>query len=118
MNFMYYFAATCDKSGGFFGLPTWYKYLNKTEDALGNCAFKLDNTSDYWLIAAAGIEILLRIAALVAVGFVITGGVKFITSQGEPDKAAGARKTAINALVGLAIAVVAAGLVSYIAGKF
>ena len=57
---------------------------------------------------------LLRIAALVAVVFVIVGGVKYMTSQGEPAQTKQALSSIINALIGLAVAMVAALVVSYI----
>lgn len=125
-----YFAAlgdTClpDK-GGFFGFPAWYKYLDgvteqvpgQTNASLTQCVAKINGINDVWLILAAVIEMLLRIAALAAVGFVVWGGIQFISGQGEPDKAAKARNTIINALVGLVISVGAATLVSFIAGRF
>lgn len=114
----------------FLGLPTWYEYLpgqmslpaNTNATTATNsqlvCAVRIENISDIWLIVAAGIEILLRLAALAAVVFVIIGAVQFITSQGEPEAAASARKTIINALVGLLITVVAATVVTFIAGQF
>jgi ABC-type nitrate/sulfonate/bicarbonate transport system permease component len=46
------------------------------------------------------------------------GGFQFVTSQGEPGKTAKARDTIVSALAGLAIAVVAAILVGFIAGRF
>ena len=118
INFVTYFAAACDPNKTFFGLPAWYKYLSPDADALGNCAFKLQNINDIWLIAAALIEMLLRLGALVAVGFIIFGGVKYISSQGEPDRTKNALGTIINALVGLVISLIAAQVVSFIAGKF
>jgi hypothetical protein len=49
---------------------------------------------------------------------VIYGGIEFITSSGNPDKASSARSTITNAIIGLAIAVSAATVVTYIAGRF
>lgn len=125
----------CD-SNMFLGLPAWYKYLdvgtkeikNKDGKLIGTdkCAIKgpLEDSQDAnskfdWqaalpLIILAGIEILLRLSALIAIGFVVVGGVEFITGQGEPEKAAKARNTIINALIGLVIAVSATALVSFI----
>jgi len=112
------FATVCTGGGSFLGFPTWYEYLNGTTDsATGACSPAITGLSDIWLIVAAVIEILLRVAALVAVGFVIFGGVEFLTSQGEPDKTNKARQTLINALVGLVIAVLAAVIVNFIAGS-
>jgi hypothetical protein len=87
------FAAGCD-ANGFFGFPTWYKYLQHEtlpgqETPFGSqtvCDVHFNSLSDIGPVLAAVIEILLRISALVAVGYVIYGGIKYITSQGEPDK--------------------------------
>ncbi|MBI1857051.1 hypothetical protein HY003_01385 [Candidatus Saccharibacteria bacterium] len=109
------FAASCD-GGGFFGLPKWYKYLDGVPQSSG-CVPKISGISDVWLIVAAIIEILLRIAALVAIGFVVWGGIQFISSQGEPDKTSKARNIIINALVGLVITIGASTVVSFVAGS-
>lgn len=103
--------------GDLFGIPTWYKYLSGVEETGGKCAVSFNFPGDIMLIAAAIIEILLRIAALVAVGFVLYGGVQYIMSQGEPDRLTAARSTIINALIGLAIAVVSIAVVVYVAGR-
>lgn len=101
-----------------FGFPTWYKYLSGTEQS-GVCTanVQIQGLNDIWLIVAAVIEILLRIAALAAIGFVIAGGFQYVTSQGEPEKTNHARSTIINALVGLVIAIMAATIVNFIAGS-
>jgi hypothetical protein len=70
------FAATCTAKGGFLGFPTWYKYLDSIQDATGACVPKINGISDVWLILAAIIEILLRIAAIGAVVFVVIGGIE------------------------------------------
>ena len=111
-------AVACPASNNFLGFPTWYEYLSKTQDATtGLCSPAIHSLSDIWLIVAAVIEIMLRVSALVAVGFVIYGGFSYIISQGESDKTAQARNTIINALVGLVIAVLAAVIVAFIAGS-
>jgi hypothetical protein len=68
-----------------------------------------------WLIVAAVIEIALRVAAIVAVVFVIYGGFSYVTSQGEPEATGRAKNTLVNALVGLAVSVMAAAIVAFIA---
>lgn len=125
IDFLYRFAASCS-GGGFLGFPTWYKYLpGRTEDVqdtgrtIGTvCTPQITSLSDVWLIVAAIVEILLRIAGLAAVALIVWGGIQFITSQGEPERAAKARGTVINAVVGLIIAVTATVLVTFVAGRF
>jgi len=102
----------------FFGLPTWYSYLTCQKDAQGHLVPIITGPADVWLILAAVIDILLRLSALIAIGFVVYGGVQYTTSQGQPDATAKARNTIISALVGLAIAISAAAMVAFIAGRF
>jgi hypothetical protein len=112
------FAAACNlKGGSFLSFPHWYEYLSGTTDATG-CIPKITALGDIWLIVAAVVEILLRVAALAAVGLIIYGGIEFVVAQGEPDKATQARKTIVNALVGLVIAIAAATVVTFVAGSF
>ena len=59
------------------------------------------------------VDILLRIVGLVSVGFVIYGGFRYITSQGEPDATKKALATVVNALIGMAIAIFAVTIVSF-----
>ncbi len=128
-------AKTC--AHNFLGLKPWFAYLPKEGiDSAGkkinmfdeNCQvvgfhFLPDGTaqgsnrSHLPAVLLVIADDLLRIAGLVAVAYVIVGGVKYITSQGEPDKTKQAKDSIINALIGLAIAIVAAAVVSYIGNK-
>ncbi|MDB5164349.1 MAG: hypothetical protein JWS12_967, partial [Candidatus Saccharibacteria bacterium] len=92
------FAASCANKG-FFGFPTWYRYLDgvTTTNKAGvtACTPVLDSLNSVWLIVAAIVEMLLQIAAIAAVAFIVVGGVRYITSQGEPDKTKQALSTII-----------------------
>jgi hypothetical protein len=63
-------------------------------------------------------EDLLRVAGMLAIVFIIYGGIRYITSQGEPETTKSARGTIINALIGLAITVAAAATIQFIANSF
>jgi hypothetical protein len=119
------FAAAC-ADHTFLGLIPWYHYLTLVQDSATNTckitnfddtAKVLGSQSPFLLIGLAILDDLIRVAALVAVGFVIYGGIQYVTSQGSPDSTNKARQTIINALVGLVLAVVAASLVSFIGGR-
>lgn len=110
------FAKTCE-GGSFFGLPKWYKYLDGQGSGV-DCTPVISGINDIWLIILAIIEILLRVAILVAIGFMLYGGIKFITSRGNSDKINSARNTVQDALVGIIIAVAATAIISFIAGRF
>jgi ABC-type Fe3+ transport system permease subunit len=110
----------CDSGSGFFDFPVWYKYLQVTTEVDGNsvCSPRLEGLTDIWLIALAVVEMLLRIAILVAIIYVVISGIKFITARGNPDKIQNARNSVQDALIGIVIAVAATAIVSFIAGRF
>jgi hypothetical protein len=121
-NLFISFADTCSVQT-FFGIPPWYKYLvgsgrMASNPVTGACELvgKLQ-WSDWNLIALALLDMALRLAGLVAVVFVLWGGIQYVLSQGEPDKTKDAQQTIINALVGLAIALVATAMVSFIGNR-
>ena len=72
---------------------------------------------DITLIVMAVLDMALRLAGLVAVGFVIYGAIQYVTSRGEPDGVKNAQNTVINALVGLTIAILAAGVVRFVGNR-
>lgn len=121
-NFLTTFAAGCSTGGGFFGIPTWYKYLVEaglmTTDSSGTCSLITLSTGQWpqvvVLVAMAVLDILLRVAGLVAVIFIVYGGIRYITSDGDPSATKKAQETLVGAVIGLIIAVVAAALVSFI----
>jgi len=116
------FAATCANPPGFFGFPTWYKYVPSKLDVVGpdgisRCEIVNFQIADFPYVVLALVDIALRIAALAAVGYIIYGGIQFILAQGEPDKTKKARQTIINAIIGLIIAMFATGIVGFIGSR-
>jgi hypothetical protein len=106
------FAAACKVKTIVF-IPTWYKYLDH-ETVGGRCTPKFTFPDDISKILLAGFEIVLFIGGLVAVAFVIYGGIQYILSQGEPERAKNARTTIINAIVGLIITMLATAITNFI----
>lgn len=115
--------ASCYQKSGFLGFPTWYEYLELGKNGDDPCAIlgpKEPGTKDFSFqkalprIGLAITEILLRVAGMVAIGYVVFGGFKYMTSQGEPDGIKQAQGTVMNALIGLAIAVLAVTIVSFV----
>lgn len=111
-----HFAQVCNNTS-FFGLPTWYKYLEQVPNAAGCAQPVLNSIWDVWLVAAAVLEMLVRIAAMIAVAFIVWGGIKYITSKGDPNSTKTAQATIINALVGLVISISASAVISFVAGR-
>lgn len=115
-------AGTCAQKA-FFGLPTWYKYLDAAgkvgvDPVTGRCEISRSlQVADLSLVALAIVDILLRVAALVAVGYIVWGGIQFIVAQGDANRTTKARQTIINALIGLIIALISTGLVNFVGTK-
>jgi hypothetical protein len=130
--------ASCKKD--FFGLEPWYQYLGvemvpngSSSPPYDSCDFKCFNIftpgpgvgqpqnacgqntgSDIPLILLAVVDDLLRIAALTAVAFVIYGAFEYVGSQGNSEVTAKAQSMIVNALIGLAIAMIAVVVVNFI----
>ncbi len=116
------FAASDCKADNLFGIiPPWYKYLPFKSTDAAKCVVDLnltDNPEQFWLVGFGIVDILLRVAGIVAVAYVIYGGFRYITSQGESENLKNARNTIINALIGVAITILASSFVSFFAGQF
>ncbi len=113
-------AEECDyPNDTFIGIPAWYKYL-PGDDSGGRCSPKLSDGDEGETIQAAlpiGIAILeaiLVIATYVAVAMFFWSGFNFINSEGNPEKVAGARKTAVNAVIGFVIVLISSQVVAFI----
>ncbi len=126
----------CKKN--FFGLVPWYKYMDgefrsrtaPRDSRADPCSVKCFNIfnksqpndcgqkkSDVPGVLLAIVDNLLRIAGIVAIAYVLVGAFQFVTSQGNPEDAATARSTIINALIGLATAMVAIAFISFIGSR-
>lgn len=113
----------------FFGIPSWDTYLWEAGYVSHNtvtkaCEFNVQLVGggglDFTAVSLIGLGILdiaLRLAGLVAVGFIVYGGVQYVLSRGEPDRAKKAQGTIINAVIGLGVAVIAATVVSFIGNR-
>lgn len=111
-------------------MKPWYAYLPSSDfgtnppTANAICDIRKFNVlpgtnqaTDVPLVLVAILDDLLRIAGLVAVGFVIVGAIQYITSQGDPEGTGRAQSTVINALIGLAITVIAVAFVGFLGNK-
>lgn len=105
-------AKACNKDKSFFNIPTWYQYLNFDED----CSVKIKDEENVPAKVILGIiDIALFLAGLLAVIMILWGGFQFIFANGEPGSIANARKTILNAVIGLIIAILASQIVRFVA---
>ena len=119
-NLSSFFAATGDActlpKKLFFVLPTWWQYL-KGEEEFGQCAPSFSFPNDILAVGLAIVDMLLRVAGLIAIVSIIIAGVAYITAGGVVEKTASARKRIYNALIGLAVVAIASGVVAFIGNK-
>lgn len=107
-----FFAAQCESE--FLMLPAWHRNLRKDLD----CQIVINKLSDIWTIVANIADILIHLAGLLAVVFIIYGGIRYITSQGESENLQSAKKILTNAIIGLILAILASTIVGFIAESF
>lgn len=117
-----HFAGPACAERTFFGLPVWYRYLNdgvRMAEVNGTCEFVdgFNIRQDLPLVTLGVLDILIRLAGMVAVGFVIWGGIQLVTSQGDAEGVTRGRKTIINALIGLVVALFATTIVAFVGSR-
>lgn len=59
----------------------------------------------------------LMLAAAVAVVFIVLGGIRYSTSQGDPGETKKAKETIIYAIVGLVVVILSFGIVQLFTGR-
>lgn len=100
-------------------IPAWYNNVNKSSGNLsdgGSCEVASPNEVGgigpfVWIIALNIVQTVLVVAGYAAVGFIIYGGYKYMTSAGSPDGMVAARKTIMNAVIGLVVSMAAVAIV-------
>lgn len=95
--------------------PAWYRGV--VDDA---CNIKNPNDvgglpTFIWKIALNIIEVMLQLVGFIAVGYIIRGGFKYLTSTGSPDDIVKARKIILNAIIGLVISIFSIAIVNIVA---
>lgn len=107
-------AKECESS--VLGIIPWYRGLTNQDDA---CSMKtpedLGGLSNYiWRIVLNGIQIAISIAAYIAFFFILYGGFQFMTGGGNPGQVESARKTLLNAVIGLVIALGSTAIINLV----
>jgi hypothetical protein len=116
-------APSCDSS--FLTLPSWHRgvvYHDGTDCKIkqvtetGSGTNEITLTSFVWTVVLNIIEMALHAIGYIATFFIIYGGFQFFTAGGSPDAVAKARKTILNAVIGLVISIASVGIVNFIMG--
>lgn len=105
--------------------PAWYRGLLEP-----NCTIK--NPASFDTAAGKGdglpiflsklglniVEFMLQLVGYLSVAFIIIGGYKYLTAAGASDDIAKAKKTILNAIIGLIISLFSIAIVNVVAGAF
>lgn len=112
-------AAKCVDS--FLTFPAWYKGVQNPT----TCEFQMKKTggsNDFKatiiVIVLNAVNIILQLVGYVAAGMIIFGGYRYMRSLEDANMVAEAKKTIMNAVVGLAIAILSVAIVNLVAGLF
>jgi hypothetical protein len=100
----------------FLNFPRWHRGL----DCDANGSIDIDGGEVgpiVFTIALNVLDIMLRLAGVLAVGFVVFGGFQYMTARGEPENAKKGRDTVIKALIGMGIAMVSAFVVAFVVAR-
>lgn len=113
-KFSSFFVATMCNQHTFFFLPPWWEYLPPDKFAADCSIASFNFPNDLLAVGLAVVDMLLRVAGLVAIVSIIVAGVSYITAAGTVEKTASARRRIYNSLIGLAIVAIASGFVAFI----
>lgn len=99
------------------GIPPWFRGL--TTGTPPNCAIQSPNDAGglstfIWRIVLNIIEMAVVIVAYIAVFFILYGGFQFIVGGSNPSMIEKGRKTILNAVIGLVIAMGAIGITNLV----
>lgn len=113
-------AGDADCTSSFLLFPAWYRGLDRKgcEIQLPGSGVDGKNFQAFiFIIILNVIDIVLRLIGFAAVGFVIYGGFKYLTSAGSADRIAAGRKIIQNAVIGLVISFFSVAIVNLIANN-
>ena len=105
-------AAQCTNTG--LGLPSLYDGLCKSDGS----GITIGALSDIWIIIANVIRILVAFGGILAVIFIVVGGLFYVTSGGDPARINRGREIIKQAITGLIITLVSYPIITFIASKF
>lgn len=110
-------SAACES--GFLTFPAWYRNVIDTS----TCELKSIGDggdialNDFIMIVIINIvEMILQLVAYAAAVMLIVGGFKYITSQGDQNSMANAKKTITNSIIGLIVAIFSVAIVNIVGG--
>lgn len=120
------YAGGCDGQNGFF-IPRWYDDLCKPDKKtimspadMGGGGTAADTGARFskWIgtIAMNIVKMLLVVVGYVSLAFIIWGGFKYMTAGDNSSGTVAARKTIMNAVIGLVISIMSVAIINLVTG--
>jgi len=109
----------CPSTSAFLGFPNWYRGLDCEGDTDAGTYHVIVGGETaiprfIWTIVLNALDILLRIAGILAVVMILFSAFKYVTNGGNESKIAAAKTSLMQAVIGLLIAVAAATIVGFV----
>ena len=107
---------SCNK-GGILDFPRWYDNgICKNGKIVSPNEFPSKMSGFIWAIVLNIIDMMLYVVGYVSLAFIIWGGFKYIISGDNSGGTVSARKTILNAVIGLVLSIMSIGIVNVVAG--
>lgn len=101
--------------------PTWYRGLGETKGSGKDATCEITKPTGkdglskmIWTIVLNVIEMALVAVGYISVGFIIWGGFQYMLVATSPDRIVAARKTILNAVIGLVLSFLSVVIVNII----
>lgn len=111
------YAAAKDKTGIFGAADAGGSNPGGSLGSLGSAASLNIPDVSFNTLAANVIRALSLVAAAIAAIYLVLGGIKYSTSNGDPTAIANAKRTITYAIAGLVVSIVATAIVAFVAGR-
>ncbi len=111
-------AAACktQEDSNLLNFPTWYRGLCQS----GTDKVQIEGGSPadvVFTIALNLIDIALRVVGILAVGYLVYGGFRYVMSRGSPEETKKAQDIILKAIIGLVIAILSTVIVSFVVSR-
>lgn len=110
----YVFADACTDNRNFLMLKPWDSGLSHDGTGCSVVMGSMDETTFVWTIILNIVYDLFAVVGVIALGFVIYAGYAFLTSGGDPGKAAKAKKSLVSSIAGIILSLSSTVLVNTI----
>lgn len=108
-------AAACNER--LLTFPAWYRGLTETNCDIKNPGSLPGGIQTFiWTVVLNVVEFMLQLVGYLAVGFIIYGGFKYMTSAGSADGLTKSKNIIMNAIIGLVISIFSVAIVNLVAG--